>query len=198
MAVVNEWVVREYFELHGFLVSQPVKHVPQGRQKKAQEEIDLLVINPNVKEEKLPSHLVMGIDDLNHISRAVISVRGWHSERFYVSTITQMPEILRFVEEESMRFAHKMLGTGPIAKILCLPRLPASGDLKDKTIQLLKDKGIDGVISYITMLVELIRSVDKNKNYEKSDLLQIIRILKSYDLLRDGQMDLFNSKRRKK
>ena len=197
MASVNEWVVREYFELQGFLVSQPRKYVAQGRQKEAQEEVDLVVINPNVKEQKLPEHLVWDIEDLNNVSRAVISIRGWHSERFYVSTVMQTPEILRFVEADSMRFAGKILGSGPIAKILCLPRLPASGELKEKTIQLLKEKGIDGVISFMTMLGGLIKRVDKNKNYEKSDLLQVLRILKCYDLLKDGQMDLFHVKRNK-
>ena len=36
------------------------------------------------------------------------------------------------------------------------------------------------------------------KTYEKSDLLQILRILKNYDLLKSGQMDLFAPSRRRK
>jgi hypothetical protein len=82
-----------------------------------------------------------------------------------------------------------------VAKVLCLPRLPASGELKKQTIEVLKAKGVDGVISFRTMLAELVARVDKKKNYEKSDLLQTIRLLKNYGLLRDSQMDLFPERR---
>lgn len=198
MAAVNEWVVREYFELLGYLVSQPRKYVVPGRQKKAEEEVDLVVFNPRVKEHSVPDGLVWSGADLANVARAVVGVRGWHTERFYVSTFEQTPEILRFAEKESVSFAEKFLGSGPMAKILCLPKLPASGDLKSKTITALQEKGIDGVISFGTMLAELIRRVEANRNYEKSDLLQVIRILKSYDLLKDPQLEFFGAKRRRR
>lgn len=198
MAAVNEWVVREYFETLGYLVSQPRKYVVPGRQKKAEEEVDLVVFNPRVKEHSIPDDMVWSSAELEGVARAVIGVRGWHTERFYVSTFEQTPEILRFAEDESVQFAEKFLGAGPMAKILCLPKLPASGDLKTRTIKALKDKGIDGVISFGTMLAELIRRVEVNRNYEKSDLLQVIRILKSYDLLKDPQLEFFGRKQRRR
>jgi hypothetical protein len=102
------------------------------------------------------------------------------------------------VEKESVEFASRLLGGSEMAKILCLPRLPASGALKNRTIQVLKGKGVDGVISFHTMLAELIASVDTKKNYEKSDLLQIIRLLKNYDLVKDAQLELFGRARKKK
>jgi hypothetical protein len=37
-----------------------------------------------------------------------------------------------------------------------------------------------------------------NRNYQKSDLLQIIRILKNYDLMREPQMELFKTRPRRK
>jgi hypothetical protein len=76
--------------------------------------------------------------------------------------------------------------------------LPASRELKRKVLSLLKEKGVDGVLVFRTILEQLIASVDKKKNYEKSDLLQVIRILKSYNLLKDKQMELFEKKRRKR
>jgi hypothetical protein len=197
MSAVNELVVREYFELLGYLVSQPRKHMVPGRQKKADEEIDLIILNPTVAEHHVPEHLVWTTPDLRTVARAVVAVRGWHTGRFYASTFEQEPDILRFVESGPLRFAAKLLGSPPsMARILCIPELAASGELKDKSIRFLKEKGIDGVISFPTMLAELTRSVDKNKNYEKSDLLQIIRLLKNYELLREPQMDLFARGRR--
>ena len=40
------------------------------------------------------------------------------------------------------------------------------------------------------MLLDIIERVEINKSYGKSDTLQVIRILKNYDLLKDAQMDL--------
>ena len=131
------------------------------------------------------------------MSRAIVGVRGWHTERFYASTFEQTPEILRFVEPDSIAFASKILGSDSMAKILCLPRLPASGELEDKIIDVLKEKGIDGVITFRTMLSELIAGVETHRNYEKSDLLQVIRLLKNYDFLKDSQLELFERKKRK-
>ncbi len=197
MSSVNENVVREYFEQLGYLVSQPRKYVPGGRQKTADEELDLIVFNPQIKEQSIPGHLIWSTADLKGVSRAVVGVRGWHTERFYVSRFEQAPDILRFIEEAPIKFAEKLLGATPIAKILCIPNLPASGGLKDKTCEVLKLKGLDGVISFRTMLLELAARVDVNVNYEKSDLLQIIRLMKNYDLIKDSQMDMFTRKQRR-
>lgn len=197
MSAVNEWVVREYFESLGYLVIQPRKYVVPGRQKRADEEVDFVVCNPRISAHRVPGHLVWSTEDLKGVARAVVGVRGWHTDRFYVSTFEHAPDILRFAEADSIRFAAKFLGSGSMAKILCLPRLPASGELKKKTIRVLKNKGIDGVISFRTMLLELVSRVDTNKNYEKSDLLQVIRLLKNYGLLKDSQMDMFEKKKRR-
>ncbi len=198
MSAVSEWIAREYFESLGYLVSQPRKYAVPGRQRKAEEELDLVIYNPAVTEESLPSHITWATTDLQNVGRAVVGIRGWHTERFSAATFEQTPEILRFAETESVKKASKRMGTGSLAKILCLPDLPASGELKRKTVAMLKEKGIDGVISFRTMLMELVRHVDVKKNYDKSDLLQIIRILKNYDLLKDGQLELFGKKRKKR
>jgi hypothetical protein len=144
-----------------------------------------------VAEHRIPENLIWTTSDLRHVARAIVGVRGWHTERFYASTFAQWPDITRFAEPASVRFAGKLLASDAMAKILCLPELPASGDLKQKTVNALRQKGIDGIISFRTMLVALVDSVKTNKNYEKSDLLQIIRLLKNYGLLREDQMDLF-------
>jgi len=63
----------------------------------------------------------------------------------------------------------------------------------------LRAKGVDGVISFRSILQELIASVHTNRNYQKSDLLQILRLLKNYDLLKEPQLELkLKPKSRKK
>jgi hypothetical protein len=191
MSAVSEWIVREYFESLGFLVRQPRKYQVSARPKQVEEEVDLLVVNPAVAEQKVPDSNLWGASDLKHVSRAIVGVRGWHTERFSPAVIELSPEIFRFADSTAMKNTVRDLGPGPVAKILCLPELPASPDMRDKALALFKEKGIDGVIMFRTMLLELAEHVDVNKNYEKSDLLQMLRILKNYDLLKGAQMDLF-------
>jgi hypothetical protein len=40
--------------------------------------------------------------------------------------------------------------------------------------------------------------VEVNRNYQKSDLLQTIRILKNYDFFREPQLELFHPGRKKR
>jgi hypothetical protein len=197
MSAVNEAIVREYFESLGFMVSQPSKHVAPGRRKKVEEELDLLVVNPLVAEPRLPESLLWKTSDLKGVSHASVAIRGWHTERFSKALFEQTPDILRFAEDAAVKLASKRLGAQKVAKILCVAELPASGDLKKQTLALLKEKGVDGVLVFRTLLQHLIGLVDKQKNYEKSDLLQVIRIFKSYNLLKSNQMELFEKKRRK-
>ena len=55
---------------------------------------------------------------------------------------------------------------------------------------MLRAKGVDGVISFRDILQDLVASVKTNRNYQKSDLLQILRLLKNYDLLKEPQLEL--------
>ena len=47
-------------------------------------------------------------------------------------------------------------------------------------------------------LAFLVNQVEPNRNYQKSDLLQLIRILKNYEFFKEPQLDLFRPKRKRK
>ena len=197
MAAVDEWIVREYFEFHGFFVMQPSKYQVPGRAKTAMEEIDLIICRPNLAEQRLPDRIVWTGADLSGVARAVVGVRGWHTERFSANTFEQAPDILRFAEADVVRLAERRFGAAGVAKVLCLPQLPATPELRDRALDVLKDRGVDGVLPFPTLLQELVSMIDVNKNYEKSDVLQTVRILKAYGLLTvERQMDLFERKKR--
>ena len=195
MAAVNEWIVREYFEQLGYLVHQPTKHVATGRHEESEREGNLMIMNPCVKDHVVPKQAVWTSEDMKGIARAVVCVRGWHTGRFYLKNFEHDSDLLGFVDGQALRLAHKLVGPGPIARVLCLSKLPASEELEEKTLRYLREKGVDGVITFSTMLAELIHRVDGSRNYEKSDLLQIIRILKIYDFFKDYQMELFGKKK---
>lgn len=197
MSSVSETIVREYFEMLGYLVSQPCKYAPSGRRKRLDEEVDLVVVNPLISELKLPDDMIWATADLQGVPRAVVGVYGWHTERFYPTMLNQIPEMLRFASEESARLVSRRLGGAPLAKILCFPQMPASEQLRSDTLKFLKQKGVDGVLLFRTLLQELVNGLDINKNYEKSDLLQILRIMKNYDLIKTPQMELFGGRKRR-
>ena len=84
-----------------------------------------------------------------------------------------------------------------MSKLLVVPALPTQEEARQQSIDLLRAKGLDGVIPFQTMLQDLIGLVEANRNYQKSDLLQVIRILKNYDFFKEPQLELFKQKRRK-
>ena len=199
MASVNEQIVREYFETLGFFIIQPNKHQVVARHKHDVEEIDLLIARPGpAGVARQPKEVVWNSKQLAKVQRAIVSIRGWHTDRFAPATLKKNPEIFRFTELPVTREARKIMGPGSITKILCLSDLAASAGPQEEALALMRENGVDGVLSFRTMLLELVDRVDLSKNYEKSDLLQTLRILKTYDLLKDAQMDLFGSKGRKR
>lgn len=199
MASVNEWIVREYFEARGFLVRQPRKYQVVARAKGWHEEVDLLAVNPTARSNgPLPKGQLWGAKELARVSSALIAIRGWHSSKFTANMLAKSPDIYRFAQPESVRAAQAELGRPNPTKILCLGDLPADPQPRAKALELLTSRGIDGVILYRPMLLELAAGIDVKKTYEKSDLLQLLRILKNYDLLKSGQIDLFKHPRRRK
>ena len=199
MSSVNEWIVREYLESLGFLVRQPRKYQVVARSKGLHEEVDLLAVNPALPPGRpLPKAKLWGAAELAQVSCAIVAVRGWHSEKFTAAMLASSPEVYRFAEPESVRAAETELGVATPAKILCMADLPTDPDPRAEALGFLKSRGIDGVILFRPMLLELAERIDVKKTYEKSDLLQILRILKNYDLLKSGQMDLFSHSRRRK
>src|SRR6266576_6895707 len=98
MGAVSETIVREYFELHEFLVRQHRKHVGQTRQGGRDEDIDFFVLNPRPQSIEGTLPFALASQDLKFINRAVVVVKGWHTEVFSTARLTREPEIFRFVE----------------------------------------------------------------------------------------------------
>jgi hypothetical protein len=191
MSAVSETIVREYFELHEFLVRQHRKYIGQTRNDE-EDDIDFFVLNPHPKTRPAEFPFVLGSAELGFVERAIVVVKGWHTETFSTSRLENSPEIFRFVEPKVFQQAARAFGqAGTPLKILVVPALPHTAQARDESIALLRSKGIDAVIPFRTMLADLLNQTEVNRNYQKSDLLQIIRILKNYDLVKDPQLELF-------
>lgn len=206
MSAIDEGIVREYFEQNGFLVRQVRKYQVQARKKTDDEEIDLIVYNPRWTRGARRPDFFLFSNELAYLHRAVIAVKPWHTGVFSPATLKSSPEIFRFLEDNVIKKvdaffpAEEMEGEGEMAadelgKILVLPALPTQEPFRSQSVEMLKERGVTGIISFRSMLLDLIEKVEPNRNYRKSDTLEVIRILKNYDLIRDAQLDLLPADR---
>jgi hypothetical protein len=197
MAAVSEIIVREFFELNGFFVRQQRKYIAAARRE--DDEIDFLIWNSRYRPDAEAPPFVLTTQDFAGISRAVVVVKGWHTETFSPGVLANAPEIFRFVEPPVFQQAARgFREDGPLVKMLVVPALPQNESARQASIELLRSKGVNAVIPFRTMLLDLIGQTEVNRNYQKSDLLQIIRILKNYDLFREPQLELFKARRGRK
>ena len=160
MSAVSETIVREYFELHEFLVRQHRKYIGLARDQD-EDDIDFFVLNPHPQpcEGGLP--FVLGSADLAFLERAIVVVKGWHTQVFSPSQLTHSPEIFRFVEPRVFQQAARAFGKqGTPLKILVVPALPHDAQARDESIALLRSKGIDAVLPFRTMLTDLVKNTE--------------------------------------
>lgn len=197
MAAVSETIVREFFEMHGFLVRQSRKFM--AREKPEHDGIDFFVWNPHPRERMEPLPFILTSGALEGVVRAVVVVRGWHTESFGPAILENAPAMFRFVEPEIFQQAARNFSPDiPPLKILIVPTLAQTAKAREQTIALLLAKGVDAVILFRTLLADLIAEAEVNRNYDKSDLLQIIRVFKSYEFFKEPQMEFFPPKRRRR
>src|SRR5512137_230035 len=122
MGSVSETIVREYFELNEFLVRQHRKYIAQTRRE--DDDIDFFVLNPHRRARQGDQPFVLNSPDLASIERAIVVVKGWHTETFSSARLASTPEIFRFVEAKVFQQAAKVFGeNGAPLKILVVPAL---------------------------------------------------------------------------
>jgi len=151
--------------------------------------IDFFLTNLNSPTTKKTPPFVLDANSIQQINHAVVRVEGWHTDKFYPSVISQHQNILDFLSPESLEEAKKIFRTSDFKKILVLSQLPRNKEVCNKSLAILQDKGIDHVLTFETVLIDIMNNIRPHKNYY-NDLLQLIRILKQYRLLRQPQLEL--------
>lgn len=201
MSAIDEGIVREYFEQNGFLVRQARKYQVNARRKLAEEEIDLVVYNPTWERGPRKPDFFLFSNELPFIQKAVVSVKGWHTGVFTPQMLKSSPEIFGFLKQSVLKEAARFFPVETaeatddrLTKILVLPSLPTAEPFRSQSVELLKARGVDAIISFRAMLLDLLDKIETNQNYTKSDTLQVMRILKNYDLLKDPQLDLLSER----
>ena len=196
MSAIDEGIVREYFEQNGFLVRQARKYQVSARRKVAEEEIDLLVYNPTWQRGTRRPDFFLFSSELPYVQKGIVAVKGWHTGVFTPNMLKSSPEIFSFLQQNVLKEAARFFPSNATddaeapTKILVLPSLPTAEPFRSQSVELLKQHGVDAIISFRAMLLDLVDKIEINQNYSKSDTLQVMRILKNYDLLKETQLDL--------
>jgi len=173
--------------LRGFLVRQDRKFI--ANTKREDDRADFFVLNPRPLAG--PPPFVLGAGDVSMIGQAIVAVKGWHTERFSPGVLANAPEIFDFVEPAAFQQAVQFFGKEPVLRVLVAPALPRNRAERESSVALIRGRGVDAVISFETILADLIERVEKNRNYQKSDVLQTIRVLKAHNFLKSSQLELF-------
>ena len=170
MADVNEEIVRQYFEMKGYLVRTRVPfNKPKektGKKSSGYGDIDLIISDP--KNEKKP---------------AIVGVSGWHMYKMTPSYDRALGHrLFSFVSELALNEATKFLGTDDFQKILVVSRMGAKEKSRNEFRRLAQERGVTKVITFPEIIDDLIKEVDVRMSPD-SEVVQVIRILKLYGYL---------------
>lgn len=195
---MDESIAREYLELNGFVTMPLRKGRAQSKRSQGEEGLDLYIRNTRfAKGDRQPSFLLFS-SELKHLQSAVVCVRGWHNEKAALAAMKNGADMLRYVESNVLKkvdkwfeFEHwRELGeTAFPPRVLVAPAFPTQEAYRARIESALREKGVDGILSFRSMLLDIIDRVDTRHVYPKSDLLQLVRTLKTFDLIKDSQMN---------
>lgn len=180
MADVNEEIARLFFENRDFLVRTNVKYWVKGKKGiGGDSDVDLVAVNLHPDCINPPKNFILKTDDLKGIEYAAIEVKGWHTEAFTPSLIKAAPRIFNFIRPEADKKIKDVIQTAHYKKILVIPTLTKNEEKRKEAIKMLSQDGIDHIIEFETIIDDIYKMVEPNKNYN-SEVLQTMRLLKIY------------------
>lgn len=180
-------IVREFFEFNGFHVMTHWQH-DAARFRGTEHGIQLYVEN-TARAVDRPLDLVLRPGDIAGISRALVEVRGWHTERFYASVFDSNPVLSEVAGDAARARARQVFGAADVKSILVISEFPASSEPRQRALEAAREHGLDHVIEFPTILQEILDKLNAHVSYAPSQTLQTIRLLKRYDFLRVQQLE---------
>ncbi len=195
MAGFDDSLVREFFEVNGFFVRQSRQAPVAGKRKRPAAEGEVFFHNsqPAVPGER--AFQLFG-SDLVGLTEGVAVVRDWHGQKAVTATTIRRGDFLDFIRKEACETAKEAWASrpegeaAPATKILILPGLPAQEPARSESIRLLKEAGVDHVISIRTIIENLVQHAETPTSRE-SPTLALLRLLRVYDMVRTTQLELF-------
>lgn len=149
---------------------------------------DVLVVK-NIgpaREPESSGRFVLDKEDLTKLANGLVKPVAWHTLKFVPSVLKKAPEIFYFLKPAFQSKAKQLFGAEPFRNLLVIPDLPAGDDLRQESIAYMKEKGIDGVVRFSTMISGLIQKINPRQVY-LSETREILRILKFYRFFPESQ-----------
>ena len=176
MADVNLEIVSLFFSLHGFFVKTGeytyIKKLKTGRI-----ETDDFVYSGR---------------GLEAVQNAAVNIKPWHSQMFFPSLIkNSYDDIFKFLDSRELKKSEKILGHPGFKKFLVISRLPHAKATREKSIELLKESGVDMIFQFPDIIDFLVKNLKMTKNYPDNEISQLLRILNCCGFLGVGQPELF-------
>jgi hypothetical protein len=189
MSDVNLQLVQEYLELHNFMVLTRRKYRLTKRE--ASGEQNIVLVATNLKPEKLdhPLPVTLGPGDIAGVQRAALDVKGWHTDVFSSTIFEARQNIFGFVSQPALEYAEEVFGTTEFSRILVVSELPGAAEGRAKAEAVVKEHGVDHLLEFPTILRGILGLIQTNHNYTESDVLQLLRIMKRYHLVKDTQLE---------
>jgi len=175
MTHFNEEIARLFFEIKGFLVRTNIP-LPVGKGS-PDSDIDLAVVNIR-PAGGLPRKVLLDLEGVTHLRRAIVEVKGYHTERFSPS-IFDVHKMFRFASTNAHEVASGLFNGQAYRRVFVLSRLPVSADARNRTFDLVRKSGVDHIIEFQTVLDAIIEHVRPEPDYD-SAFLQSVRLLKNY------------------
>jgi len=182
-------LVQEYFELNNFMVLTRRKHRLTRRAESGEESIVLVVANLSPVEPDQPPPVALGSDGIRGIHRAVIDVKGWHTDVFSSGLFESRSDVFALAGPGALAYAEETFGSTDFARILVVSELPHTPAARAKAESVVRSRGVDHVLEFPTILRGILDRIQTNYNYTESDVLQLMRIVKRYGLVKDTQLE---------
>ena len=190
----DEQLIREYMEAHGFYVRSQRRTLASRRRKAPEEVVDLRILNPTGTGD--PTGFLWFSSDLRAVREALVFIRPWHREPgFNLRMLVKRPtEMIKFIETKVVKSLEETLDSGrseSVPRVLVLPAFPTADPPRLACTRMLRSAGVDAVLSFRSILDDVVQRVDLGQAYTRTEFMETLRILRSYDLLKDPQMGLF-------
>ncbi len=182
MTHLNEEIARLFFEVNGFLVRT---NIPYELGKGSPDsDIDLAIENTH-RIAGSPRGAVLTDKEVPKIRRAVVEVKGYHTEKFTPSILEE--RMFRFATPPATAAAREFFGGKPFKRVFVVSRLPATDTAREESVRCIQGYGVDFIIQFETILRSLTSWVEPDPEYD-SDFLAALRLLKNYGYLREDPM----------
>ncbi len=166
-------LVREFFIINDFFVLK-------------KEDI-LLVKKAGATGTEKPGRFIISTEKITRtVNNAVVKPVSWHTMKFTPLVLSRFPDVFNFLKDMYAEDYKKFFGGEDFLRILVIPSLPASEDLKKESVRVMQEKGVDNLILFSSIIAGLVEKIDARHVY-LSSVNEVLRVLKFYKFFKEKE-----------